>query len=99
MARTYRVVGGSGDTRLGASRVGGLPFWIVTDDGISIPIAIRSYRNTLGGPASTGNTLYHVEGELHQLADPSVQNDWSGRHSLELTFDPTGKLIGDTGQV
>jgi len=95
----YGIVSGSADAQLGISRMTGKPFWVVTNSGVHIPIAIQSYQNILGRPAGTGNVLIHAEGELHPSANQDVRQAYSGHHSLELTFTSAGELIGDVGQV
>lgn len=102
MPRIYTIVGGSGSSRLGASREGGLPFEVEMDDGTRIPLQITTYFNTLGEPSvktSSGRFLFHAEAELHRSASPDIQQVWSGHHVLELTFDDLGTLIGRVGQV
>lgn len=102
MPRTYTIVGGSGSSRLGSSRAGGLPFEVEMDDGTRIPLQITSYSNSLGAPDSktaAGRLLFHAEAELHRSASPDIQQVWSGHHVLELTFDGLGTLIGRVGQV
>lgn len=102
MPRTYTVIGGSGSSRLGASRAAGVPFEVEMDDGTKIPLQITDYFNSLGAPYATtgaGHYLFHVEAELHSSASPDMRQVWSGHHVLELTFDRLGALIGRVGQV